>query len=69
MIIRCSLRRRPCGAQEIAVTGDDLLRPQCEDGSARDEPVRACRDHLSAKREEEIQRREKDRGWEKGELR
>ena len=42
--------------------------PYREDGSARDEPVRACRDHLSAKREEEIQRREKDH-WRKGELR
>lgn len=29
----------------------------------------ACRDHLSAKREEEIRGREKDLGWKKGELR
>jgi DNA (cytosine-5)-methyltransferase 1 len=37
--------------------------PYREDGSARDEPVRARRDHLSAKREKEIQEREEDRGW------
>ena len=37
--------------------------PYREYRSARDEPVRACRDHLSAKREQEIQEREKDRGW------
>jgi hypothetical protein len=42
-----------------------------EDGSKRDDDdiVYACRDHLSAKREEEIQRREKDHSWKKGELR
>jgi hypothetical protein len=39
-----------------------------EDGRARDEPVYACRDHLSAKREEEIQRREKGH-WRPGGLR
>ena len=46
-----------------------------EDGSNRKDDsgqeifVYACRDHLSAKREEEIQKRETDRGWKKGELR
>jgi hypothetical protein len=40
-----------------------------QDGSKRDDPVPACRDHLSPKREEEILRWEKDRGWKKGELR
>lgn len=43
--------------------------PYWEDGSKRDDFVHACRDHLSLKREEEIQRREKDLGWKKGELR
>ena len=43
--------------------------PYREDGSVRDDPVPACRDHLSPKREEEIQRPELDRGWKKGELR
>jgi hypothetical protein len=38
--------------------------PYREDGSKRDDDhyVHACRDHLSAKREEEIQEREKDLG-------
>ena len=42
-----------------------------EDGSVRRDAnnqvvfVHACRDHLSAKREEEIQAREGDRGWKK----
>lgn len=45
-----------------------------EDGSIRKDEsgqnvfVYACRDHLSEKREEEIQTREKDH-WRKGELR
>ena len=45
--------------------------PYRDDGSKRKDPnfVHACRDHLSPKREEEIQRREKDLGWKKGELR
>jgi hypothetical protein len=49
--------------------------PYREDGSVRRDAddqvvfVHACRDHLSPKREEEIQRRELDRGWKKGELR
>jgi hypothetical protein len=43
--------------------------PYREDGSARDDRVYVCRDHLSPKREEEIQEREKERGWKKGELR
>ena len=43
--------------------------PYREDGSKRNDPVPACRDHLSPKREEEIQRREKDLGWKKRELR
>ena len=34
-----------------------------------DGPAYACRDHLSARRAEEVQRREKDRGLNKGELR
>jgi hypothetical protein len=40
------------------------------DGTKRRDPdfVRACRDHLSPKREKEIQEREKDH-WKKGELR
>ena len=46
-----------------------------EDGSVRknennqDIFVHACRDHLSAQREKEIQEREKTLGWKKGELR
>ena len=45
--------------------------PYRDDGSKRKDPnfVHACRDHLSPKREEEIQQREKDLGWKKGELR
>jgi hypothetical protein len=42
--------------------------PYREDGSKRDDFVHACRDHLSEKREKEIQEREKDH-WNKGELR
>ncbi len=40
-----------------------------KDDSGQDVFVYACRDHLSAKGEREIQEREKDRGWKKGELR
>jgi hypothetical protein len=49
--------------------------PYREDGSIRKDDsgqdvfVYACRDHLSPKREKEIQEREKDRGRKKGELR
>jgi hypothetical protein len=42
--------------------------PYREDRSTRDDPVHASLDHLSAKREGEIQEREKDHG-KKGELR
>ncbi len=40
-----------------------------KDSSGQDVFVPACRDHLSLKREEEIQKREKDHGWKEGELR
>ena len=40
-----------------------------KDDSGQDVFVYACRDHLSAKREEEIQKCETDRSWKKGELR
>jgi hypothetical protein len=45
--------------------------PYREDGSKRKDPdfVYACPDHLSPKREEEIQKRETERGWSRGELR
>jgi hypothetical protein len=39
-----------------------------KDDSGQDVFVHACRSHLSAKREEEIQRRENEHGWRKGEL-
>jgi len=40
-----------------------------KDDSGQDVFVYACRDHLSEKREKEIQEREKDHGWKTGELR
>ena len=69
MIIRCNIcSADPCGRwkQPPAMIFCDPYR---EDGSTRDDPVHACRDHLSPKREEEIQSREKDRGGRRGELR
>jgi hypothetical protein len=71
MIIRCHVcSADPDGrwTSPPALIFHDTYR---EDGSKRKDPdfVCACRDHLSAKREEEIQRREKDRCWKKGELR
>jgi hypothetical protein len=69
MIIRC----RVCGADPCGRWKSPpamiFCDPYQEDGSARDDRVYACRDHLSAKREKEIQEWEKDRGWKKGELR
>ena len=55
-----------CFQQPPAMIFRDRYR---EDGSIRkddrgqDAFVHACRDHLSARREEETQEREKDRGW------
>jgi hypothetical protein len=68
MIIRCrNCGADPCGRwkQPPAIIFRD---PYLEDGSARDDCVYACRDHLSARREGEIQTREKDH-WKKGGLR
>jgi hypothetical protein len=68
MIIRCHLcGADPCGRWRSppAIIFHDPYR---EDGSARGDSVYACRDHLSARREEEIQRRERDH-WGKGGLR
>jgi hypothetical protein len=67
MIIRCRCGADPAGRwkQPPAIIFCD---PYLEDGSVRDVPGHACRDHLSAKREEEIQRQEKGH-WKKGELR
>ena len=70
MIIRCLCNADPDGRWKSppAMIFSDPYR---EDGSERKDPdfVYACRDHVSPKREEEIQRREKNRGWKKGELR
>jgi hypothetical protein len=69
MIIRCHV----CGADPCARWKPPPARifiDPCEvDGSLRDIPVYACRDHLSPKREAEIQKWEKDNWWQKGELR
>ena len=68
MIIRCrACRADPLGRwkQPPAIIFRDPYR---EDGSARDDSVYACRDCLSARREEEIQQREKNH-WKKGGLR
>jgi hypothetical protein len=75
VIIRCQV----CGADPAgrwksppAMIFRDRYR---EDGSIRKDDsgqdvfVYACRDHLSEKREKEIQEREKDHGWKTGELR
>jgi hypothetical protein len=68
MIIRCHV----CGADPLgrwkqppAIIFHD---PRREGGGARDDFVYACCDHLSARREEEIQTREKGH-WKKGGLR
>ena len=71
MIIRCEVcNADPAGrwVQPAALIFWDHYR---ENGSKRKDPdfVYACRDHLSAKGEEEIQKRERERGWKKGELR
>jgi hypothetical protein len=69
MIIRCHIcNADPCGRWK-SPPAMIFCDPYREDGSARDDPVHACRDHLSPKREEEIQAREKDRGWAAGGLR
>lgn len=67
MIIRCHVCcADPLGRwKQPAIIFHDLYR---EGGGARDDTVYACRDHLSAKREEEIQTREKGH-WKKGGLR
>jgi hypothetical protein len=70
MIIRCCV----CGADPAARWKSPPAMifhdPYREDGSKRDDDiVYACRDHLSAKQEEEILKRETDRNWKKGELR
>jgi hypothetical protein len=74
MIIRCPV----CGADPdgrwMSPPAMIFCDPCWEDGSkrkddhGRDVFVYACRDHLSAKREKEIQEREKDH-WKKGGLR
>ena len=75
MIIGCHVcNSDPCGRwnQPATMIFRDRYREDGsirKDGSGQDVFVRACRDHLSPKREEEIQRREKDHGWKKGELR
>jgi hypothetical protein len=67
MIIRCLCGADPAGRWKSppAMIFQDRYRG---DGSKRDDIVYACRDHLSPKREEEIQEREKNH-WKKGELR
>jgi hypothetical protein len=65
MIIRCRCNADPV-ARWKSPPAIIFCDPYREDGSKRKDPVR---DHLSPKREEEIQRRELDRGWKKGELR
>ena len=71
MIIRCqSAGADPSGRWKSppAMIFRDTYRE--DDGKREDDDfVHACRGHLSSKRDEEIQRREKDRGWKKGELR
>jgi len=75
MTIRCHVcGADPCGRWKSppAMIFCDRYR---EDGSIRKDDsgqdvfVYACRDHLSEKREKEIQEREKDHGWKTGELR
>lgn len=70
MIIRCHVcNADPDGRWKSppAMIFCDTYR---EDGSKRyDDFVYACRDHFSAKQEEDVKRREKDRGRKKGELR
>jgi hypothetical protein len=70
MIIRCRCNADPAGRWK-SPPAMIFCDPYWEDGSTRKDPdfVPACRDHLSPKREDEIQRREKDLGWKKGELR
>jgi hypothetical protein len=74
MIIRCHCGADPAGRWKSppAMNFCDRYREEGsirKDGNDRDVFVYACRDHLSAKREKEIQEREKDRGRKKGELR
>jgi hypothetical protein len=68
MIIRCHVCNADPDGRWKSPPAMIFCDPYREDGSKRDDPVPACRDHLSPKREEEIQRREKDLGWKKGEL-
>jgi hypothetical protein len=69
MIIRCHVCSADPAGRFKSPPAMIFRDPDREDGSKRDDPVPACRDHLSLKREEEIQRREKDLRWKKGELR
>jgi hypothetical protein len=69
MIIRCHVCNADPDGRWKSPPAMIFCDPYREDGSKRDDPVRACRDHLSPKRAEEIQERERDRGWKKGELR
>jgi hypothetical protein len=69
MIIRCPVCNADPDGRWKSPPAMIFCDPYPEDGSARDDPVYACRDHLSEKREKEIQEREKDHGWKKGELR
>jgi hypothetical protein len=57
MIIRCRCNADPAGRwKPPAMIFRDHYR---EDDSKRDNPVPACREHLSAKQEKEIQERER----------
>jgi hypothetical protein len=71
MIIRCHVCNADAGGRWKSPPTMIFCDPYREDDSKRKDPdfVHACRDHLSPKREEEIQRREKDLGWKSGELR
>ena len=68
MIVRCHIcNADPCGrwrSPPMCI----FIDPYQEDGDARDDPVYACRDCLSAKREAEICVRERSY-WRSGELR
>ena len=69
MIIRCHVcSADPC-ARWKPPPARIFIDPYEVDGSLRDVPVYTCRDHLSPKREAEIQKWEKDCWWQKGELR
>jgi hypothetical protein len=68
MILRCHACNADPDGRWKSSAATTFYDPCRKDGNDRDVFVYACRDHLSAKREEEIQRQEKDH-WKKGELR